>query len=72
MQRRFEILVQNPEMKTHFLAGGAARLALLTLVTLGLILLSKPLGFGVVLGLVAFQLTLLVFSSAAMYKSVRP
>jgi hypothetical protein len=71
VQRRFEILVDTPGAKTHFLAGGAARLGLLTLVTLAAVILVRPLGFGMILGMVAFQITLLVFSAAAMLKSVR-
>ena len=34
-------------------------------------ILVRPLGFGMILGMVAFQVTLLVFSAASMLKSVR-
>jgi len=71
VQRRFEVLVETPGAKTHFLSGGAVRLGLLTLLTLLVVVLVRPLGFGMILGMVAFQITLLVFSAAAMLKSVR-
>lgn len=71
VQRRFEILVETPGTKTHFLSGGALRLGLLTLVTLLACVLYLPLGFGIIIGLAAFQITLLVFAGAAMLRSVR-
>ena len=71
VQRRFEILVDTPGAKTHFLSGGAVRLGLLTLVTIAAVILVQPLGFGMILGMVAYQITLLVFSAASMLKSVR-
>jgi hypothetical protein len=71
VQRRFEVLVGSPGTKTHFLSGGALRLGLLTLVTLAAVVFLRPLGFGMILGMVAFQVTLLVLSGASMLKSVR-
>ncbi len=44
VQRRFEILVDTPGAKTHFLSGGALRLGLLTLVTIAAVILVRPLG----------------------------
>lgn len=71
VQRRFETLVETPGAKTHFLSGGALRLGLLTLVTIAAVVLVRPLGFGMILGMVAFQILLLVLSAASMLKSVR-
>ncbi len=71
VQRRFEILVESPGTKTHFLSGGAARLAMLTGVTLLAVVLVRPLGFGMIVGLAVFQITLLVFAGVSMMKSVR-
>ncbi|HTY73039.1 MAG TPA: hypothetical protein VMI11_11530 [Actinomycetes bacterium] len=71
VQRRFEILVDSPGTKTHFLSSGAVRLALITLVTLGIVILIRPLGFGILIGLAIFQLTMIGFAAVAMYKAVR-
>jgi hypothetical protein len=71
VQRRFEVLVESPGTKTHFLSGGAARLAALTVVTLLAVVLVRPLGFGMIVGLAVFQITLLVFAGVSMLKSVR-
>ncbi len=71
VQRRFEILVETPGNKTHFLSGGAARLAVLTVITLVAVILVRPLGFGMIVGLAIFQITLLVFAGVSMRKSVR-
>ncbi len=71
VQRRFETLVNNPGTKTHFLSGGAGRLAILTGITLLALILVKPLGFGIVIGLAVFQITLLLLAGTSMFKSVR-
>ncbi len=71
VQRRFEVLVNNPGTKTHFLSGGAGRLAILTGITLLALILVKPLGFGIVIGLAVFQITLLLLAGTSMFRSVR-
>lgn len=72
VQRRFEVLVNSPGTKTHFLSGGAGRLAILTGITVLALVLVKPLGFGIVIGLAVFQIMLLLLAGVAMFRSVRP
>jgi hypothetical protein len=73
VQHRFEAKLSTPEgAKSHFLAGAGLRLTIVTVVTLLALILVKPLGIGIVIGLVVFQLTLLGFSGVAMYRSLRP
>jgi hypothetical protein len=71
VQRRFELLAAAPGKRTNFLSSGATRLAALTLGTLLLVWLVRPLGFGVLIGLAVFQVTMIGFAAAAMYKAVR-
>jgi hypothetical protein len=71
VQRRFDALAAAPGRRTHFLSSGAGRLAGITLATLLLVVLVRPLGFGVLIGLAVFQVTMIGFAAAAMYRQVR-
>lgn len=72
VQHRFETKLAASGERTHFLAGAGLRLTLITAATLLALVLVKPLGIGIVIGLVIFQLILLGFSGVAMYRSLRP
>lgn len=69
--RRFELLADKPGRRTGFLSSGATRLAALTLGTLALVWLVRPLGFGILIGLALFQVLMIGFAAVAMYKTVR-
>ncbi len=71
VQRRFETLVETPGTKTHFLSGGAVRLGVLTGVTLLAVVLVQPLGLGMIVGMIIFQITMLVLAGASMLKVAR-
>jgi len=49
----------RPETRRPLALNTLGRLGLVTVVALGLVALSRPLGFGTLLGLAAFQFTLL-------------
>ena len=69
--RRFELLADKPGRRTGFLSSGATRLAALTLGTLALVWLVRPLGFGILIGLALFQVLMIGFAAVAMYRTVR-
>ncbi len=57
--------------RKQFVLGGFARLGAITVVTLVLVSLIRPLGWGILGGLAGYQMLLLGFAAAAMYKQVR-
>ena len=69
--RRFELLADRPGRRTGFLTSGATRLAGLTIGTILLVWLVRPLGFGLVIGLALFQVLMIGFAAVAMLKAVR-
>jgi hypothetical protein len=71
VERRFVVLAGGTNRRTHFLSSGATHLAGITVVTLLLVWLVRPLGFGTLIGLAVFQITMIGFSAAAMYRQLR-
>jgi hypothetical protein len=71
VRRRFEALTDAPGRRTGFLSSGASRLAGLTVLTILLVILVRPLGFGMLIGLAVFQVTMIGIAAAAMYRQVR-
>lgn len=68
---RFAVIGAQTGQRTNFLASGATRLAAITLAAILLVVFVRPLGFGVLIGLVVFQVTMIGAAAAAMYRQVR-
>jgi hypothetical protein len=71
VERRFEVLMGGSARRTHFLSSGMTHLAGITAVTLLLVWLVRPLGFGTLIGLAVFQITMIGFAAVTMYRQVR-
>jgi hypothetical protein len=56
----------NPDTRRPLALNTLGRLGLITVIAFGLVFLSRPLGFGTLLGLAAFQFTLLANVVVAM------
>lgn len=69
--RRFQVAAGQAPKGGAFLASGLARLGLITLIAIGLALIERPLGIGVVVGLAVYQILLLGASAVVMYRQVR-
>jgi hypothetical protein len=71
VERRFEIILGGTKRRTGFLSSGATHLAAITGISLLLVWLVRPLGFGVLIGLALFQITMIGFAAAVMFRQVR-
>jgi hypothetical protein len=69
--RRFQSASGQAVKGGAFLASGLFRLGLITLIAVGLALIERPLGIGVVVGLAVYQILLLGASAVVMYRQVR-
>lgn len=58
-------------LRKQFVVGGFARLGVITVAVIVLVALVHELGWGLLIGLAGFQLTLLSFSGVAMYRQLR-
>lgn len=58
--------------KKRFNGGVMGRLGLITLVSLGIALISYPDGLGVFVGLAVFQVLMLVGAALPVFRSLRP
>jgi hypothetical protein len=62
----------NPDTRRPLAFNTLGRMALITVIAFGLVFLSRPLGFGTLVGLAAFQFTLLANVTVAMLRDQAP